>query len=382
MKRSARIILGLWLVNSTAGAVNPFAGYGVRIKDLALIEGARPNQLRGLGLVTGLKDTGDRSEDSAAHLMVKNLLRSFGLIPNEALQDLSENTAAVMVFAEIPPFVKPGARLDVQVAAIGGSESLQGGVLIQTPLHGADGQVYAVAQGPLTTGSFSFRGEAAQVIRGSSTTVGLISQGAIVEAEIPVTMLRNQYLYLNLKQPDFTTAARVAEAINAEPLFREGFPAQPAAALDAATIRVEVPENYRDEAALVRLITQIEGMYVEPDQVARIVVNERTGTIVIGQHVRISTVAVAHGGLSVVITETPVASQPEPFSETGETQVLPRTGIGVEEESARTHMIPGGVTVSELANALNALGASPRDIIAILQAIKTSGALQAELTIL
>jgi len=381
MKRIALAVLAI-IITTPVWGVNPLTGYGVRIKDIALVEGARPNQLRGLGLVTGLKDTGERSDDSTAYLLMKNMLRSFGVIPHDGLSDLSENTAAVMVFAEIPPFAKPGTRLDVHVAAVGGAESLQGGMLVQAPLHGADGKIYAVAQGAITTGSFSFRGEAANIIRGTSTTVGLISQGAIVEAEIPVTMLRNQYLYLNLKYPDFTTAARVADAINAGPLFQEGIPAKPAAAIDAATIRLEVPENHREEARLVQLITQIEGMYVEPDQVARIVVNERTGTIVIGQHVRISTVAVAHGGLSVVISEAPEIVQPQPFSETGETRVAPRTGIGVEEATARTHVIPGGVTVSELANALNALGASPRDIIAILQAIKTAGALQAELTIM
>ena len=384
MKRIILVIIGLLTLAAPAWGVKPFNNYGVRLKDIAQVEGARPNQLRGLGLVVGLNGTGEQDDDSLASKLVQGVSARFGVIPNDAMRNLSDNTAAVMVFAEIPPFVKPGTKLDVHVAAIGGADSLQGGFLVQTPLRGADGKVYAVAQGPITTGSFQFRGRAARIIRGTSTTLGIIAQGAIVEAEIPVTMLRNQYLYLHLKHPDFTTAVRVADAVNAAGIYKNGnaaSPSRPAAAIDAATIRVEIPDPYKDQTRLTRLITVIENTYVEPDQVARIVVNERTGTIVIGEHVRISKVAISHGGLRVAIAEAPEVSQPQPFAERGETVTVPRTALQVEEEAARTHVLPGGVTVSELANALNVLGASPRDVIAILQAIKTAGALQAELII-
>lgn len=382
MKRTLILLAGCLLSVNSLGAIDLLDNHGVRIKDIAQIEGARPNQLRGLGIVTGLQDTGDGSDDSVADLMMRNLLRNFDLIPNDTLTDLSKNTAAVMITAEIPAFAKPGTRLDVTISSIGGADSLQGGVLLQSPLKGADGQVYAVAQGPITTGTFQFSGKAARVSRGTSGNVGIIAQGAIVETEIPVNMLRGHYLYLNLHHPDFTTAVRVADAINAQPIFKEHIPMKPASPVGASTIQVEVPETYQDDASLVRLITEIEKMYVEPDQVARIVVNERTGTIVIGQHVRISTVAVAHGGLNVAIVEEAQASQPEAFAQVGNTERLERTGVNVEEEQPKTHVLKGGVTVSELAHALNALGATSRDIIAILQAIKAAGALQAELVIM
>jgi flagellar P-ring protein precursor FlgI len=382
MTRIVLVLAGIvMLACPAARGIDVLSDYGVRIKDIALVEGARPNQLRGIGLVTGLGRTGDNSENSIASLMLRGVLRSNEIIPTAELTGLSVNNAAVMVYAEIPPFVKPGTKLDVQVTAIGGSESLQGGYLLQTPLKGADGHAYAVAQGALTTGTFEFGGRAARVTRGLSSTVATLPQGAIVEEEIPVTLVRNQYLYLSLKNPDFTTAVRMADAINAVPLFKEGFPRKPAAPIDAASVRVEIPQNYKDETALVRLIHQIEGMYVEPDQIARVVVNERTGTIVIGEHVRISMVAVAHGGLNVAVTETPEVVQPGPFAEAGETKTAERTGVEVEEQAGRAHVLKGGVTVSELASALNALGASSRDIIAILQAIKAAGALQAELVV-
>lgn len=382
MKHLALALTGLYALLPMASGIDLLTGYGVRVKDVALIEGARPNQLRGLGLVTGLDGNGDSSKNSIAHLMVKNMLVNFDVIGDNTLNNLSNNNASVMVYAEIPPFAKPGTKLDVHVAAIGGAESLQGGFLEQSPLKGADGKVYAVAQGAITTGTFEFGGRGARVSRGGSTTIGTVAQGAIVEEEIPVTMLRGRYLHLNLKSPDFTTATRVAEVVNATPLFKEQYPKQPAEAVDAATIRIEIPEDYQEEASLVRLITKIENMYVEVDQVARIVVNERTGTIVVGQHVRISTVAVAHGGLTVAITESPLVSQPGAFAERGETTVVERTGVEATESNAKTHLLKGGLTVSELASALNALGASPRDIIAILQAIKAAGGLQAELVIM
>lgn len=381
MRRTLLAITAILLSSTPAWGIDVLSGFGVRIKDIALVEGARPNQLHGLGLVTGLNRTGDNSDTSIASLMTMGVLRSGGLIPTGDLDSLSINNASVMVYAEIPPFAKPGTKLDVQVTAIGGAKALQGGYLAQTPLKGADGQVYAVAQGSLTTGTYQFGGRGARASKGLSATVALVPQGAIVEEEIPVTLLRNQYLYLSLKNPDFTTASRMSEAINAIPLFKGNIPNQPAAAIDAATVRVEVPENYQREAALVNLITQIEGMYVKPDTAAKIVVNERTGTIVIGEHVRISTVVVAHGGLNVTISESPEAVQPSPFSETGETAVVDRTNVQAEEETSKTRLLKGGVPVAELANALNTLGASSRDIIAILEAIKAKGALHAELIV-
>ena len=382
MKRILILLAGWLLSVNSLGAIDLLDNHGVRIKDIAQVEGARPNQLRGLGIVTGLQDTGDGNDDSVSALMMRNLLRNFDLIPSNTLTDLSKNTAAVMVTAEIPAFAKPGTKIDVTVSSIGAADSLQGGVLLQSPLKGADGQVYAVAQGPITTGTFTFKGNAARVIQGTSGNVGTISQGAIVEAEVPVNMLRGRYLYLNLHHPDFTTAVRVADAINAQPIFKDHIPLKPASPIGASSVQIRVPESYQDDAGLVRLITEVEKMYVEPDQVARIVVNERTGTIVIGQHVRISTVAVAHGGLSVAIVEEAQVSQPGAFAQAGTTEQVERTGVNAEEAQPETHVLKGEVTVSELAHALNALGATSRDIIAILQAIKAAGALQAELVIM
>ena len=380
MRRTLLAIIAILLSSTPAWGIDVLSGFGVRIKDIALVEGARPNQLRGLGLVTGLNRTGDNSETSIASEMMRGAIRSLGLVPTEDIDKLSLNNAAVMIYAEIPPFAKPGTKLDVQVTAIGGAKSLQGGFLAQTPLKGADGQVYAVAQGSLTTGAFQFGGKGAKVQRGLSTTVAMISQGAIVEEEIPVTLLRNQYLYLDLKNPDFTTATRMADAIGAMALFQKSLLREPAAAIDAATVRVEVPEKYQEEVELVRLIAEVGNVYVEPDTVAKIIVNERSGTIVIGEHVRISTVVIAHSGLNVAIIENPEVSQPQPFGG-GQTQVTNRTDVQAEGEPPRTHLLKGGVPVGQLVDALNALGASLTDIVAILQAIKAQGALHAELVV-
>jgi len=387
--------IGIFLSLSPTYGLDIFSGFGVRIKDIAMIEGARPNQLRGMGLVTGLNRTGDRSDSSLAAEMLRGVIRGEQLIPDGELTGLAQNNAAVMVYAEIPPFAKPGTKIDVQIAAIGGANSLTGGVLLQTPLKGADGNVYAVAQGPLATGTFEFGGKASKVVKGgTSGTVAQIPHGAIVEEEIPVSMVRNQYIYLSLKNPDFTTAVRMADAINTMKLFKEHLIDEPASPIDAATVRIELPERLRDEVKnssrpekrngqpqLIRIIQKIENMIVEPDQTARIVVNERTGTIVVGEHVRISTVAISHGALSVSITENAQVSQPGAFAE-GETETVDRTSVDVEEGGGQTNLLQGGITVAELAKALNSLGTTSRDIIAILQAIKRAGALQADLIIM
>ncbi len=345
-----------------------------RIKDIVQFEGVRDNLLVGYGLVVGLNGTGDNLADG--HFTKQSLqamLNRLGVKPTDAGLD-SDNVAAVMATATLPPFSRQGSRIDVTVSALGDAESLLGGTLLVTPLLGADGEVYAVAQGQLAVGGFTAGGAAETVTRGVPTNAR-IANGGIIEREINFAMANMTSVKLSLRNPDFTTARRIAQAINA---FLGTAAASPT---DPNTVQLSVPKDYRDN--VVNLLTDIEQLRVEPDQQARVIIDEQSGVIVMGENVRISTVAIAQGSLTIRITETAQVSQPGPFAEVGETVTVPRTEIAIEEgEENRLTMLEDGVTLQELINGLNALGIGPRDMITILQAIKALGALQADIEVM
>lgn len=366
------LLLLLVLIFALPGLCN-----GARIKDIAGLNGVRSNQLIGYGLVTGLNGTGDDLKKSTFTLQaVYNMMVRNGITLNPAeIDDIQvKNVAAVMVTASLPPFAKPGSTIDVQVSSIGDAKSLAGGTLLMTPLKGADNNVYGVAQGPLSIGAFSFGGKAAKAQK-NHPTVGLIANGAIVEKSVQVPLGNNGELSYQLANADFTTATQMSGVINKS--FGEGtaFPQ------DSATVIVNIPEDFQDR--VVEFVANIEGMDIEPDTAARVVVNERTGTIVMGKDVRLSTVAVSHGNLSLIVRDTTEVSQPNPLAE-GETVATPRTDIAVVEEEGQLTVLnlPKGVSIGEIANALNAIGATPRDLIAIFQAIKASGSMHGELVVL
>jgi flagellar P-ring protein precursor FlgI len=350
----------------------PLEVFAARLKDLMEVEGVRGNYLVGYGVVVGLKGTGDGDQTKFTVQSVVNMLEKFGVrVPKEQVK--LKNAAAVMVTAYLPPNVKLGQRIDVQVSAIGDAKSLQGGTLLLAPLIGPDGQVYAVAQGPVSIGGFAAGGAGAQVAV-NHPTVGRVPNGAIVEREVPAGDLNSlEKITLSLRTEDFTTAQRVAEALNQ--YLRGNY----AKAVDMKTIELEVPKNYRGR--VVPLLAEIGNLEVRPDIPARVVIDERTGTVVIGENVRISKVAVAHGNLSVEVRETPQVVQPFPFGQ-GETVVVPRTEVKAKEEKARIVVLEEGATLGELVRALNAVGATARELIAVLQAIKEAGALHAELVIM
>ncbi len=345
-----------------------------RIKDIVDVEGVRDNLLVGYGLVVGLDGTGDSLNSSPfTEQSLIGMLERLGVnVRGDGLS--TDNVAAVMVTATLPPFSRQGSRIDVTVSSLGDSESLLGGQLLVTPLLGADGEVYAVAQGALSVGGFAAQGAAGSVTQGVPTA-GRIASGAIVEREVPFDLAGLTTINLSLRNPDFTTAQRVMDTINAA--IGPGVATAP----DPATVRLRIP--VRTGTDVVGLITRIEQLEVEPDQVARVVIDESTGIIVMGENVRISTVAIAQGNLTIRITETPVVSQPSPFSEGGETEVVPRTAISVDDDSDRKlGVLSSGVTLQELVQSLNALGIGPRDMIAILQSIKAAGALQADIDVM
>lgn len=344
----------------------------VRIRDLTMVAGARDNQLVGYGLVVGLAGDGDKDPVYAKQTLA-NLLQRFGVtVPAAALS--SKNVAVVMVTADIPAFIKPGAKLDIQVASLSDAKSLQGGVLLQTPMFGADNQVYAVAQGALAVGGFTggTGGAGGASVTKNHPTVGVIVNGALVEREIPATIVQNNAIELLLRDPGYTTAARLAAAVN------EKFP-DSAQAIDATSIKVLLPSGA--ETRVVDFIARVEGIEVYPDTPARVIINERTGTIVATARIKISQCAISHGNLVISISSTPEASQPNALSNTGETAVLNRTKTQVDEPKTGMVNLPDLPTVEKVATALNGLGVSPRDMMAIFQAMKQAGALQAELLI-
>ncbi|NIM06528.1 MAG: flagellar basal body P-ring protein FlgI [Armatimonadetes bacterium] len=361
------LIIALVLAGCVRGAS---AGQLVRVKDITRPSGARQNQLMGYGLVVGLDNTGDTQQTKFTTQMIANLLQRFNItVPAREIR--VGNAAAVILVANLPPFVKSGDRIDVTVSSLGNASSLQGGILLQTPMRGADGYTYAAAQGPVSIGGFSSEGAGAKVTK-NHPTVGRIPGGAIVEAEVPMHLVDFGILSLSLNYPDFVTATRIAEVINA----RLGSPL--ASARDEATVDITVPEAYLNR--IPELVSVIGNLMVEPDFIAKVVVNERTGTIVVGGSVKITPVAVAHQGLSVRITTDYAISQPAPLSD-GETVVVPRGTVETEEPEASLTEIGGG-TIEELVKCLNAIRVTPKDMVAILQAVKQAGALQAELDVL
>lgn len=365
MKRIVCILAFLFALPHTASAT--------RIKDIAAFDGVRDNQLIGYGLVVGLNGSGDSDQTKFPVQTLTNLLERSGVTIRRS--DITvKNLAAVMVTATLPPMSKQGTRIDVLVSSMGDAKSLAGGTLLMTPLKGADGQVYAVAQGAVSTSSFSYGGQAASTQK-NHPTAGLVPEGALVERELPYALADRSQLRLNLNQPDFTTASRMAAAIN------KSFQAPVAVCSDPGSVLLTLPDKYQGNT--VEFAAVLESLEVQPDMPAKVVLNERTGTIVIGSAVRISTVAVAHGNLTLTIKETPQVSQPEPFSRRGDTVVVPRTSIKVnEEKGGGLSVLKEGASIGDVVKALNAIGVTPRDLIGIMQAIKAAGALQGELSII
>ena len=342
-----------------------------RIKELAKLEGVRSNQLIGYGLVVGLNGSGDSASTRFTIQSLVSMMERLGVTVNPATVKVS-NVAAVIVTADLPPFARAGNTIDVSVSSVGDAKTLAGGTLLMTPLKAADGKYYAVAQGPMVVNALSFGGKAAKVQK-NHPTVGRIPGGALVEREVPFVFSEKRELNYRLNNSDFTTMSRMSAAVN------QHFGGATARALDAGQMQVLVPEAYQNR--VVEFIAELEHLTVTPDTIARIVVNEKTGTIVMGEGVRISTIAVSHGNLSLVISEKSNVSQPNAFSE-GETVVTPETDVSVAEDTGELVILEQGTSIGEVASALNAIGATPRDLIAIFQALKVAGALYADLVVL
>ncbi len=351
-----------------AAAANPHAVAAPRIKDIVNVENVRPNQLIGYGLVVGLAGTGDKTRNTPfTEESMQAMLERMG-VNVRSTQMKTQNVAAVSVTAAMPPFARAGSQIDVTVSALGDATSLQGGTLLVTALKGMDGQIYAVAQGPVAVSGFKAQGAGANISRGVSTSARIAS-GAIIEREVPYALKSATALKLALRNPDFTTAQRIAKAINA------AFPGA-AEMLDPATVRLSAV----DGAALIERIAQVENLGVEVDSPARVIVNEAAGTVVMTADVRVSPVAIAQGGLTISVAENPVASQPGPLSG-GQTQVLPRTQVSVDDGGGASLAMVEGESLKTLVGGLNRLGVSPRDLITILQALRSAGALQAEIEV-
>jgi len=344
-----------------------------RLKDLVSVEGVRENQLIGYGVVVGLAGKGDTQQTVFPYQSLANILERMGLtISSTAIR--VKNTAAVMVTATLPAFAQPGMPIDDTVAAVGDAATLQGGILLLTSLRGADGQVYAIAQGPVVTGGFvAGRGGNTQTV--NHPTVGRGPNGAIVERAAP-SVAPKTVVRLQLRQSDFTTSWRIVEAINRT--FGKGSVA-PAQAENPGLVSVAIPAEFA--ARSIEFLAQLESITVEADRPARVIINERTGTIVLGKDVRIAPVAILHGNLNVEIQTTPAVSQPAPLSQ-GTTEVVPQTTVGAKEEKARNVLLKHGATVEELVHALAAIGSTPRDVIAILQSLRAAGALEAEVEVI
>ncbi len=342
----------------------------VRVKDLADIEGVRSNQLVGYGLVVGLNKTGDRVQQNIyARQTLQNLLERMG-ISTEASGLKPENIATVLVTASLPPFVRQGMKIDVTVSSIGDAKSLQGGTLILTPLKGVDGQIYAIAQGSVSIGGIS-AGNKGNSVEINHPTVGRLPNGATVERVVPMELAANNQLNLILRNDDFSTAAKLNQVINAK------FGAGTSRAVDGRNIEVKLPESFADNR--VGFIAEMENLRLTPEKIAKIIINERTGTIIMGREVRLASVAISQGGVTVRIGTEYEVSQPNILSRTGETEVVPQTTVEVKEKKPESVVLPDGATVDEVVRGLRALGVSARDIISILQAIKSAGAMNADL---
>jgi len=362
----------LLLVLIPAMMLTPVTVSAERIKDLTSIAGVRTNQLIGYGLVVGLDGTGDSTRQPFTVQTLKNLLAQLGVVVPPGLKLLLKNSAAVMINAELPPFSKPGQTIDITVSSIGNSKSLRGGTLLMSPLKGADGQVYAIAQGSLVVSGVGASGSDGSSVVVNIPSVGRIPNGATVERSVPSPFDTSDFIVLNLNTPDFTTTSRMVESIN------KAMGQDTAGAIDGASIRVRAPLEVNNK---VMFVSVLENLLVEPGEApARVIINSRTGTVVIGSNVTVMAAAVSHGSLSVTITEDTFVSQPGPFSQ-GSTEVVARSNIEISEES-NAFMIKPGITLGEIVSAVNRVGASPSDLIAVLDALKQAGALKAELIVM
>lgn len=377
MRHALSLLVGLGLVLT---AVGPAAaeivtqGADVRVKDIAAFQGARPNQVSGLGLVVGLQGTGDSQQVRITNRAIENVIQRLNNIPpQELINSLqTRNAALVTVTATLPPFLKPGQPLDVTVASIGDARAITNGVLLLTPLKAADGRTYVVAQGPISTGGFISTASGSQTTK-NNVVVGRVPNGGIVEREVPVTVVdATGFMHINLVNPDYATAARMADAINKSALAV-------ASVLDAGTVRCYVTSTYRDRVP--ELIARVEQLTLRPDHVAKVVIEERTGTVLMGTNTRIDPVAISHGALIVKVETRTNVSQPAPFSQ-GQTVVTTNSNISVMEKTANTVALESGATLGQLVKALNALGVKPRELISIVQNIKAAGALNAHLEII
>ncbi len=367
MRRALTFTIALAILLSIGVAAS--TDQSVRLKDIAKVEGERSNQLVGYGLVVGLDGTGDTQQALFTVQSVANMLQKFGITVATNKMKV-KNVAAVMVTASLPPFVRPGSKIDVLVSSLGDAKSLQGGTLLQTPLQAADGNVYAVAQGSMSIGGFTAGGGGNSVTK-NHPTAGRIPGGAIVEKEVAATLSDGKSINVLLSSPDYATAASIVQAINGK------LGAGSASAVDAATIKVAIS----DPSNLVGLIAEIGELSVTQSTVAKVVVNERTGTVIIGSSVKLSPVALSHGNLSVEITTENQVSQPAPVS-TGQTAVVQQSSVQATEQNRNLMVLNAGSTLEDLVRGLNELKVTPRDIIAILQALKEAGALHAELEII
>lgn len=367
IKKTAGLIFAAVLILGFAAN-----GNAARLKDMADIEGVRENQLVGYGLVVGLDGTGDGDDIEYTVQSMASFLKKSGINIDPNMIKF-KNAASVLVTAQLPPFTKPGSKINILVSSIGDAENLQGGTLLLTPLKGPDGKVYAVAQGAISIGGFNYNAGGSSVQK-NHPTVGKIVSGAIVEREVEVDLLSKSAITISLRSADFNTANQAAAKIN------EALGGSVASALDSASIVVSVPEARKSD--IVKFISEVEAVEVKPDFKAKIVFDERTGTVIMGENVRISTVAIAHGNISIQVSQLNEVSQPNPDSKGGTTAPVTNTGITVQEEKRKIAIIDDGVTLGQIVTALNGIGVTPRDLIAILQAMQSAGALQAELVIL
>ncbi|MBK1723667.1 flagellar basal body P-ring protein FlgI [Thiocystis violacea] len=371
---------GLTLAGNTVavddyGAENDWSSVGLeRIKDLATIAGVRDNQLVGYGLVVGLDGTGDQTTQAPFTVQsLKNMLVQLGITVPDNVNPQTKNLAAVIVTADLLPFSKPGQRMDITVSSLGNAKSLRGGTLLMTPLKGSDGQVYAMAQGNLTVSGFGAGGADGSRITVNVPSVGRIPNGATVEREVPSGFAQGDYLVLNLRRPDFTTANRVAEVIN------ENLGEEYARPLDGSSIQVRAPNDPSQRVSFVSVIENLPVEAAEPP--ARVIINARTGTIVIGEGVTVRPAAVSHGNLTVTISENPQVSQPAPFAG-GQTAVVPQSNVEVKQDKNRMFLFAPGTSLGDIVQAVNEVGAAPGDLVAILEALREAGALRAELIVI
>ena len=373
--RRSRVPLSLLLAAALLAAAPFSSAYGARIKDLADVQGVRSNKLLGYGLVVGLTGTGDGASGAPFTAQsLRNMLSQYGVTVPQNVTIRPKNVAAVSIHAEIPAFAKPGQRIDVTVSSLGDAESLRGGSLLMTTLRGPDGQVYALAQGELVVGGLGVQGSDGSRITINVPSVGRIPNGATVERAVGSPFGDGGPLVLNLHSADFTTAQRMEQAIN------NSLGAGTARAVDAVSVQVRAPV---DSAQRVGYVAVLENLEVAPGEAAaRVIVNSRTGTVVIGANVSVTPAAVTHGNLSVTISEDPRVSQPQPFSEGGTTQVVPNSDIQVVQEAGRMFLFRPGITLDAIVRAVNEVGAAPGDLVAILEALKQAGALRAELIVI